>query len=607
MRPADVLRGMRAARGRALRAGVSVLVPLLAGWAAGRLDLGVVASVGAFAGFSAWDEPYRRRARVVAGTGAALTLAVALGTWAAGIRRARRDRRWRAGGGRGLRCAGLRAAAAARVLRGAGLPAGDGHAAVAGRRARAVGRRRRSVRVARVDGGRDHLADPAGGAGGRPRVRGGRRAAGRRRHGGCSAARARRRASRSAPRTSPSATAAARSALASPLRDRAVAAEALLEGSHRPCDRGRSRHRRDGRRPSATSAPAARRRCRTTPGSIPTRRSGGSREPCATPPRNARGRARREPWARRRMGWEALRAAGGPSSLAPVAAARIGIAVAAGDRDRAPHRPRARLLGRPDRRGRPAGHERHARTPARGAARRGHRRSASCWPPASSRSTPARRPRSRPSSRCSRSPSCSWACTTASRSCSSRRCRCCSSISPARRPRAPRSPGARLHRHRHRVRGRRAGRVLLWPGASRNRLPAAQAAAIDRIGDVLQASYRAGARAGAALHRVRRDLRTALVNMRAVQRDALGDAGQRDPHADRRWPMTVAIQRLAYLALSARVGRVVLPRSVWPSSTPPSGSSRTTCAPGDRRTTCRSRRWPSCRTPRRSSHGCATS
>ena len=84
MRPADLVRGMRAARGRALRAGVSVLVPLLAGWAAGELGLGVVASVGAFAGFSAWDEPYRRRARVVAGTGLALTLAVALGTWAAG-------------------------------------------------------------------------------------------------------------------------------------------------------------------------------------------------------------------------------------------------------------------------------------------------------------------------------------------------------------------------------------------------------------------------------------------------------------------------------------------------------------------------------------------
>jgi hypothetical protein len=57
VRPADVLRKMRAARGRALRAGVSVLVPLLAGWAAGRLGLGVVASVGAFAGYAAWDDP----------------------------------------------------------------------------------------------------------------------------------------------------------------------------------------------------------------------------------------------------------------------------------------------------------------------------------------------------------------------------------------------------------------------------------------------------------------------------------------------------------------------------------------------------------------------
>ena len=100
--------------------------------------------------------------------------------------------------------------------------------------------------------------------------------------------------------------------------------------------------------------------------------------------------------------------------------------------------------------------------------------------------------------------------------------------------------------------------TLLWPGAARNRLPTAQAAAVDSIGDVLATSYAPGAAPGPALHRVRRELRTALVNMRAVQRDALGDAGQSDPHADRRWPITVAVERLAYLALSARVGHVVL-------------------------------------------------
>ena len=100
--------------------------------------------------------------------------------------------------------------------------------------------------------------------------------------------------------------------------------------------------------------------------------------------------------------------------------------------------------------------------------------------------------------------------------------------------------------------------VLLWPGAARNRLPAAQAAAVDRIGELLQASYGPGAAPGPALHRMRRDLRTALVNLRAVQRDALGDAGHRDPRADRRWPATVAVERLAYLALSARVGHVAL-------------------------------------------------
>ena len=123
--------------------------------------------------------------------------------------------------------------------------------------------------------------------------------------------------------------------------------------------------------------------------------------------------------------------------------------------------------------------------------------------------------------------------------------------------------------------------TLLWPGASRNRLPAAQAAAVDRHRrrprDQLP---RRCAAPGPALHRVRRELRTALVNMRAVQRDALGDAGQSDPHADRRWPITVAVERLAYLALSARVGHVVLREERLTELDAALRASRATSAPG---------------------------
>src|SRR4051812_15186942 len=63
-----------------LRASACMTGPLLAGALAGRIDLGVVASTGAFAGFAVWNDPYRRRARVVAGLGVALTAAMALGT-----------------------------------------------------------------------------------------------------------------------------------------------------------------------------------------------------------------------------------------------------------------------------------------------------------------------------------------------------------------------------------------------------------------------------------------------------------------------------------------------------------------------------------------------
>jgi uncharacterized membrane protein YccC len=57
-----------------------VLVPLAALCAAGHQQAGVIATQGAFAGFYAFDAPYRRRARVVFGLGIALALAMLVGT-----------------------------------------------------------------------------------------------------------------------------------------------------------------------------------------------------------------------------------------------------------------------------------------------------------------------------------------------------------------------------------------------------------------------------------------------------------------------------------------------------------------------------------------------
>ena len=555
MRPADLLRGMRAARGRALRAGVSVLVPLVVGWAAGRVELGVVASVGAFAGFSVWDEPYRRRARVVAGTGAALTLAVALGTWAAGS-----DALAALVGGALVGVAAYVALAyelppprayfvALAYLLATGMPSspvGERVAWIAGGAAFAWlvsmagaitwSTRPEELAVARAYEAVATLLDAVG-----------TEDAAQREHDAVVAVRAAHLAVRHS---------GGAERVASPLRDRAIAAETLLEAAigHATGDEapppGWSAAVRDL---GAGRAPEVPDHAGLDPDAPLGRLARAVRDAAA----QRAGQGATEPWARRRMGWEALRAAGGPSSLAPVAAARIGIAVAAGIAI-------GRLIGLAHGYwvGLTAAAVLQATNVTLVRRRAAQRAAGTALGVLLAAGVLALDPGT----------AVTIAAIVALQSIAELLVGVHYGIAVVFITSLPlllihlagaTASGAALAGARliDTVVGCAVGvlaGVLLWPGASRNRLPAAQAAAVDRIGDVLQASYRAGARAGAALHRVRRDLRTALVNMQAVQRDALGDAGQRDPHAGRRWTRTVAIQRLAYLALSARVGRVVL-------------------------------------------------
>ncbi|WP_445152416.1 FUSC family protein [Baekduia sp. Peel2402] len=67
-------------RARSVRATACVLLPLGVLCAIGEPQAGATAAQGAFAGFYAFDAPYRRRARVVAALGLALAVAMLLGT-----------------------------------------------------------------------------------------------------------------------------------------------------------------------------------------------------------------------------------------------------------------------------------------------------------------------------------------------------------------------------------------------------------------------------------------------------------------------------------------------------------------------------------------------
>jgi uncharacterized membrane protein YccC len=96
-------------------------------------------------------------------------------------------------------------------------------------------------------------------------------------------------------------------------------------------------------------------------------------------------------------------------------------------------------------------------------------------------------------------------------------------------------------------------RRFLWPRTAATRLPAAQGAAIEAVRDVLHAALtRAETPDSTLVRRSRRTLQTALLNLRAVQQDAVGDLVFSGHAADERWRTTAAVERLSFAALGFR-------------------------------------------------------
>jgi uncharacterized membrane protein YccC len=92
-------------------------------------------------------------------------------------------------------------------------------------------------------------------------------------------------------------------------------------------------------------------------------------------------------------------------------------------------------------------------------------------------------------------------------------------------------------------------RAVLWPRATAARLPQVQARTVRSVGRVLHATW-SGDDDGRGVADERRRLQSDLVTLRAVHTDALADDRTASPDTDLRWPVTVAVEELAFLALS---------------------------------------------------------
>jgi uncharacterized membrane protein YccC len=92
-------------------------------------------------------------------------------------------------------------------------------------------------------------------------------------------------------------------------------------------------------------------------------------------------------------------------------------------------------------------------------------------------------------------------------------------------------------------------RAVLWPRATAARLPQSQARTLRAVGRVLHVFWCDGDNVR-GLADERRRLQADLVTLRAVHADALADDRSASPDTDLRWPVTLAVEELAFLALS---------------------------------------------------------
>jgi uncharacterized membrane protein YccC len=95
-------------------------------------------------------------------------------------------------------------------------------------------------------------------------------------------------------------------------------------------------------------------------------------------------------------------------------------------------------------------------------------------------------------------------------------------------------------------------RTVLWRNATSARVPPRQATVLDSIGHVFAAIWTPDHR---NLPERRRQLLADITALRVVQDDALADTSRATAATDLGWPITVATEKLAYIAYSAPVQR----------------------------------------------------
>jgi uncharacterized membrane protein YccC len=92
-------------------------------------------------------------------------------------------------------------------------------------------------------------------------------------------------------------------------------------------------------------------------------------------------------------------------------------------------------------------------------------------------------------------------------------------------------------------------RTVLWPHSTSARVPPRQSMAINTIGGVLAATWTPDGPADRLRER-RRELLADITALRVVQADALADTSRGMTDTDLGWPITVAVEELAYIAHS---------------------------------------------------------